>query len=71
MNQHKAHIDWIKINYLERFKVFCTAWYQDPGDRYTWSGDIFFINPICAEIFSHPIGAGGGSHLTPPPYLRS
>ena len=20
----------------ERFKVCCTTWYQDPGDRYTW-----------------------------------
>ena len=25
-----------------------------------------FFNPICAEIFSHPIGAGGG-HVWPPP----
>ena len=25
-----------------------------------------YINPICAEIFSHPIGAGGGSYMTPP-----
>ena len=25
------------------------------------------FNPICAEIFSHPIGAGGGgSRMTPP-----
>ena len=24
------------------------------------------VNPICAEIFSHPIGAGGGSRMTPP-----
>ena len=27
--------------------------------------DMIF-NPICAEIFSHPIGAGGGSYMTPP-----
>ena len=25
------------MKYLERFKVCCTTWYQDPGDRYTWS----------------------------------
>ena len=24
------------------------------------------INPIRAEIFSHPSGAGGGSYMTPP-----
>ena len=25
------------------------------------------LNPICAEIFSHPIGAGGGVTYDPPP----
>ena len=27
---------------------------------------MYVLNPICAEIFSHPIGAGGGSYMTPP-----
>ena len=26
----------------------------------------FSFNPICAEIFSHPIGAGGGVIYDPP-----
>ena len=28
--------------------------------------DKYVFNPIRAEIFSHPIGAGGGSYMTPP-----
>ena len=35
-------------------------------DKFVNKYFFFLINPICAEIFSHPIGAGGGSHMTPP-----
>ena len=37
--------------------------------NYTVKFKISYINPICAEIFSHPIGAGGGSRMTPPPLI--
>ena len=34
--------------------------------KYSYLSDLKELNPIRAEIFSHPIGAGGGSYMTPP-----
>ena len=57
---------YIKINIQASLRVLfstlsCHNYHECAYEYYD------LLNPICAEIFSYPIGAGGGgSRMTPP-----